>query len=71
MLRESEIYKNLDSYSAVAIAEGFNEEEVDEEEQLSAWQYLIDSGLCWSLQGSFGRAAQSLIEQGLCEVAVS
>jgi hypothetical protein len=71
MLRESEFYKNLDSYSAVAIAEGFNEEEVDEEEQLSAWQYLIDSGLCWSLQGSFGRAAQSLIEQGLCEVAVS
>ena len=55
----------FDSYTAVAIAEGF--EEADSEEQLiAAWQYLIDTGLAWSLQGWFGRNAMSLIEQGVC-----
>jgi len=55
----------MDSYMAVGIAEGF--EEADSEEQvIEAWQYLIDTGLCWGLQGFFGRTASSLIEQGIC-----
>jgi len=51
-------------YRAVALAEGF--EEGSEEEILAAWQHLIDTGLAWSLQGSFGRQARALIEEGLC-----
>lgn len=54
----------LSSYDAIGIAEGFVE--CDSEEQyLEAWQYLVDTGLAWSLQGFFGRTARDLIEAGL------
>jgi len=53
-------------YLATAYAEGFCEGEgASEEEQIEAWQYLLDTGMCWSLQGCFGRTATSLIEQGI------
>ena len=47
--------------NAVLIAEG--EIETDQETQIDAWQYLVDTGIAWSLQGSFGRMAQELIDQ--------
>lgn len=52
-------------YLATAYAEGFCEgEDATREEQFQAWAYLIKTGLCWSLQGSFGRTATGLIEGG-------
>ena len=55
----------MDNYTAAMIAEGVIEPE--SEEQLNeAWQYLIDTGLAWQLQGWFGRCARDLIEQGIC-----
>jgi hypothetical protein len=56
----------MDNFTATGIAEGFIECD-DQEEILEAWQHLIDTGLAWSLQGWFGRTAESLIEQGLCK----
>ena len=53
----------MDNFTAVALAEGF--EEGTEEEQTEAWQHLVNTGLCWKLQGWFGRTAQALIEQGI------
>lgn len=55
----------MDDFTAVGIAEGFIEAE-NEEQVVDAWQHLIDTGLAWTLQGFFGRAAQQLIEQGVC-----
>jgi len=58
----------MDSYTAVGIAEGFIEAD-SSEQVIEAWQTLIDSGLCWKLQGWFGRTANALIEQGYCTPA--
>lgn len=55
----------MTGYLACAIAEGFSEGEgASEEEQLEAWQYLVDTGLAWTLQGWYGRTATDLIEAG-------
>jgi len=54
----------MDNYLAVGIAEGFEEPE-NEEQVVEAWQYLVDTGLAWQLQGRFGRIAKDLIEQGV------
>lgn len=53
---------SVDTYEAVMIAEGV--EEADAETYLRAWRMLVDTGLCWSLQGWFGRTATALIEAG-------
>jgi hypothetical protein len=54
----------MDDYTAVAIAEGF-EEPQSEEQLIAAWQYLVDTGLCSRLQGWFGRTAHGLIKNGI------
>jgi len=54
----------MTTYQAVMLAEGV--EEGTEEEVIQAWQQLIDTGLVWKLQGSFGRTAANLIETGVC-----
>ena len=54
----------MDSYEAVGIAEGFIEPD-NEEQVIEAWQYLVDTGLAWQLQGLFGRTASQMIEQGI------
>lgn len=43
-----------------------NGELTEEDEVVSFFQDLIDSGLAWSLQGSYGRAANDLIRGGYC-----
>ncbi len=66
-IRNTHFYKTLDLYLATAYAEGFCEgENASQEEQIIAWQYLIDTGMVWSLQGNFGRTATSLIKVGVC-----
>ena len=36
------------------------------EEFVEGFQHLIDSGLVWQLQGSYGRTAHALIDSGYC-----
>ena len=55
-------------FEATMIAEGADPVET-EEEYLEAWQMLIDTGTCWTLQGFFGRTAIALIEAGHCAQA--
>ena len=53
-------------FKATMIAEGADGFESDEETSQKAWQVLIDTGVCWRLQGHFGRTAHDLIEAGIC-----
>ena len=56
----------MDTFTAVGLAEGFVEAE-SQEQVIEAWQYLIDTGLAWKLQGWFGRTAAHLIGEGICQ----
>ena len=61
----------MDNFTATMIAEGqcdlvfIDETELTKEMYLEAWQHLVDTGLAWQLQGSFGRMAQQLINEGV------
>ena len=38
----------------------------DDDEQIEAWQHLIDTGIVWQLQGWYERTAKRLIEEEIC-----
>tara|TARA_B100000085_G_scaffold279806_1_gene303743 strand:+ start:1054 stop:1260 length:207 start_codon:yes stop_codon:yes gene_type:complete len=40
--------------------------DMDWDRLVDFFQNLIDSGMAWSLQGSYGRMAQGLIDEGYC-----
>ena len=54
----------MNAYLATGLAEGFIEAE-SEEQVIEAWQWLVDTGLAWQLQGFFGRQAEAMIEAGI------
>jgi len=49
----------------------FESGELSEEGIYELFQELVDTGMAWQLQGSYGRIAQSLIELGIIEPSVS
>lgn len=54
---------HMDTYTAVCLIEG--DIIADEASVLDAWQHLVDTGIVWKLQGSYGRMAADLIDTGL------
>ena len=44
----------------------FEDGRCTDEQVIEGFQHLIDTRLVWKLQGSYGRAAESLIQQGYC-----
>ena len=53
-------------YDQVGQIMAFEAGELDEEATIELFQNLIDTGLAWQLQGSYGRTAAALIEDGRC-----
>ena len=57
-------------YDVIGAIEAYEFGLLDDDETVILFQSLIDSGLAWQLQGSYGRTAVALIEDGLCGASV-
>jgi hypothetical protein len=44
----------------------YEEDKMSFDEEIEFFQEMIDSGICWSLQGHYGRTARHLIDVGFC-----
>lgn len=53
-------------FDTVGFIMDYESGELDDDSIIEGFQHLINSGLAWQLQGSYGRAAARLIEAGLC-----
>lgn len=42
----------------------YESEGLEDEELIEFFQYLVDTGMAWSLQGHYGRTASALIDAG-------
>lgn len=58
--------KNTTKLDQVGMIMAFEQGELDENGIIQLFQNLIDTGLAWQLQGSYGRTAAALIEAGHC-----
>ncbi len=53
-------------YDVVGAITAFEQGDLDRDETIELFQYLIDSGTIHSLQGFYQRTAQALIDDGDC-----
>lgn len=59
--REEAIVDKYDMSSAII---QYEDGTIDDEGFIDLFQYLVDTGLAWSLQGHYGRTAAALIDDG-------
>jgi hypothetical protein len=56
----------METFDSVGFIMDFESGQCTNEEIIEGFQHLIDTGLVWQLQGSYGRMAEALITKGLC-----
>lgn len=56
--------KSAAPYDVTGNIIAFESGELDREGVIELFQHLVDTGLAWQLQGSYGRMAAALIEAG-------
>lgn len=55
----------MSKYDVVGAMMDFENGSLSEDETIKLFQHLVDTGMAWTLQGSYGRAAAAMIEAGL------
>lgn len=56
-------------YDVVGAIIDYESGDLSQEATITLFQHLIDDGSAWTLQGSYGRMAQALIDAGYCHEA--
>ena len=56
--------KTKKKYDEVGAIIAYETGELSEEGTIELFQHLVDNGHAWSLQGSYGRTAQALLDAG-------
>jgi hypothetical protein len=55
-----------EEYDLVGKIMDFEMGQMNDEQVIDFFQHLIDTGMAWQLQGSYGRTAEALIKAGHC-----
>lgn len=54
------------TFDTVGFILRYEQGDCTDDETVEGFQHLIDKGLVWQLQGSYGRIARALIANGYC-----
>lgn len=53
-----------EEYDHVGEIMAYEDGTITEERFIKLFQYLVDTGLAWKLQGHYGRTAQAMLDSG-------
>jgi hypothetical protein len=57
--------KRKKQYDVTSGIIAFESGELDQDGVVELFQYLVDTGMAWTLQGSYGRTAANLLNAGV------
>lgn len=59
--------EGAEDFDAVSFIMDYEGGALDEDEIIAGFQHMLDTGIVWQLQGSYGRTAAALLDAGLIE----
>ena len=59
-------HATAEKFDVVGFVMDYEAGTLNDDDVVSGFQHMIDSGTVWALQGSYGRMAARLIDAGLC-----